>query len=61
MSHNLVSLKILLTLLASTRKNKSIFVIVDVLFVDIRHILHNCNSQWLPFEEYTKLFNYSIL
>ena len=58
------------TLLAPTRvfhKKKVnefeflIFVIFDVLFIDVGHILDNCRSHWLPLEEWTKLFNYFIL
>ena len=52
LSHNLMFLKNSLILLSSTRKkSKLIFVMLDVLFVDVRHILDNCNSQELPLEE----------
>ena len=57
-----------MTLLASTRvfykKNKNeflIFVIFDVLFVDVRHILDNCRSQGLLLEEWMNLFKFLIL
>ena len=47
-----------MTLLASTRvfhKKKVneflFFVIFDVLFVDVRHIMDNCSSRGLPLEE----------
>ena len=44
-----------MNLLASTRvfhkKSKLIFVIFDVLFVDVRLVLDNCRSQGLPLEE----------
>ena len=38
-----------------------IFVIFDVLFVNVRHILDNCRSQRLPLEEWTNLFKIFIL
>ena len=38
-----------------------IFVIFDVLFVDLRHILDNCTSQGLPLEEWMNLLNFLIL
>ena len=56
----------LLTLLASTqvfhkKVNKFlIFVIIDVLFVDLRLILDNCRSQELHLEEWTNLLIFSF-
>ena len=51
-----------MTLLASTQvfhKNEFlIFVIFDVLFVDVRHILDNCRSQGFPLEEWTNTFKF---
>ena len=54
-----------MTLLASTRvfhKKKVneflIFVIFDVLFVDVRLILANCRSQGLLLEEWMNLFKF---
>ena len=38
-----------------------IFVIFDVLFIDVRHILDNCRSQMRPLGEWTNLFNFFIL
>ena len=38
-----------------------IFVIFDVLFVDVRHILDNCKSQGLHLEEQTNQFKFFIL
>ena len=52
LSHNLMFLKNSLTLLSSTRKKKQIdFCHVRRYFVDVRHILDNCNSQGLLLEE----------
>ena len=38
-----------------------VFVIFDVLFVDVRHILDNCRSRGLPLEEWMNLFKFLIL
>ena len=38
-----------------------IFVIFDVLFVDVRHILDNFRSQGLLLEEWTNLFIFFVL
>ena len=59
MSQNLkVFIDFVMNLLASTRVfNKKkvnyflIFVIFDVLFVDVRPVLANCRSRGLPLEE----------
>ena len=37
-----------------------IFVIFDVLFVDVKHILDNCRSEGLCLEEWTNLFNFTL-
>ena len=56
-----------MTLLASTRvfhkkiNEFLVFVIIDLLFVDVRHILDSCRSQELPLEEKTNLFYLAIL
>ena len=56
-----------MTLLASTRvfhkkiNEFLIFVIFDVLYVDVRHILDECRPQGLPLEEWTNLFKFFIL
>ena len=50
-----------MNLLASTRvfhkkiNEFLIFVLFDVLFVDLRHILDNCKSHWLSLEEWTNV------
>ena len=38
-----------------------IFVIFDVLFVDVRHTLDNCRSEGFPLEEWTNIFKFFIL
>ena len=55
-----------MTLLASTRvfhkiNEFLIFVIFDVLYVDVRHILDKCRPQGLLLEDWTNLFKIFIL
>ena len=56
-----------MTLLASTRvfhkkiNEFLIFVIFDVLSVEVRLVLDNCRSRGFPLEEQTNLFNFFIL
>ena len=56
-----------MTLLASTQvfhkkiNEFLIFVIFDVLYVDVRHILDKCRPQGLLLEDWTNLFKIFIL
>ena len=54
-SQNLFFKEFVLSLLASTpvfhKKVNLIFVVVDVLFVDGRHILDDCRSQRITWDE----------